>query len=485
MPFAPKMPKVELFLNPSQSLFQALANISPVGIFQTDSAGLYVYVNHRWCEIAGITPEQAYGAGWATALHPADRERTCDEWYRAARTNRRFASKYRFQRPDGSISWVFGQAVSHEGSAGDAAGFIGTITDITEITENELELRTAKEQYQLLFDLNPLPGWVFDVETHVFLEVNQMAVSHYGYSREEFLSMKLEDIRAPGEASRLKESLKNLPPGLKRSGVWTHKKKDGTLIDVEVFNYGIVFRGRPARLVLANDVTELKDREDSFKETARITALAETATIFAHEVANPLNGISTILQMLLRGEEVKDEQSREMLQDALNEISRLGGLLQEFRTLARPETINPEPLDLKELVREILSTEALEYSQRGIKVEQEFNLDIPLIKADPQKLKQVLLNLFKNAVEAMPHGGTLKIDIYCGAGQVLINVGDTGIGIPEGTKIFDLFTTTKPSGTGLGLPIVKKIVSAHGGSVTYRSQRGQGTVFTLSFPIGQ
>src|SRR5947209_8170742 len=289
MPFAPKIPKVELFLNPSQSLFQALANISPVGIFQTDSAGLYVYVNHRWCEIAGIIPEQAYGAGWATALHPADRERTCDEWYRAARTNRRFASKYRFQRPDGSISWVFGQAVSHEGSAGDAAGFIGTITDITEITENELELRTAKEQYELLFDLNPLPGWVFDVETHVFLEVNQMAVSHYGYSREEFLSMKLEDIRAPEEAPRLKESLKNLPPGLKRAGVWTHKKKDGTLIDVEVFNYGIAFRGRPARLVLANDVTELKDREDSFKETARITALAETASIFAHEVANPLN----------------------------------------------------------------------------------------------------------------------------------------------------------------------------------------------------
>lgn len=482
MPLAAKISKVELFLNPSQSLFQALANISPVGIFQTDAAGLYVYVNHRWCEIAGITPEQAYGAGWATALHPDDRESVCDEWYRAARTKSRFASKYRFERADGTISWVFGQAVSHGGSAGEAAGYIGTITDITEITENEVELRTAKEQYQLLFDLNPLPGWVFDVETHAFLEVNQMCVRHYGYSREEFLAMKLEDIRGPEEAARLKESLKNLPPGLKRAGIWTHRKKDGALMNVEVFNYGIVFRGRPARLVLTNDVTELKHREDSLKETARITAMAETASVFAHEVANPLNGISTILQMLLRGEEIKDQQSREMVQDALNEIGRLGGLLQEFRSFTRPETINPEPLDLKELVGEILSTEALQYSERGINVEQEFNPDVPLIKGDPQKLKQVLLNLFKNAVEAMPHGGTLKIHVYRGNNQVLINVSDTGIGIPEGTKIFDLFTTTKPLGTGLGLPIVKKLVSAHGGSVSYQSQPRKGTVFTLSFP---
>ena len=358
-----------------------------------------------------------------------------------------------------------------------------TATDSTQMTENETALRTAKEQYQLLFDLNPLPGWVFDVETLAFLEVNQMAVTHYGYSREEFLRMTLNDIREPQEVARLKEALKNLPPGLKRAGVWTHKKKDGTLIEVEAFNYGITFNGRPARLVLANDVTERKRYEESLKETARVTALAETASIFAHEVANPLNGISTILQMLLRGQEITDAQSREMLQDALNEIGRLGGLLQEFRTFARPETIVSEPLQLSSLVAEILSTEAHEYLARGIQVEQEFGPDVPTIKGDRQKLNQVLLNLFKNAVEAMPKGGTLKISVSRNRNQVLINIGDTGTGIPQGTKIFDPFTTTKATGTGLGLPIAKKIVSAHGGSVTYRSQSGQGTVVTVSLPV--
>ena len=343
-------------------------------------------------------------------------------------------------------------------------------------------MSTAEEQYHILFDCNPLPGWVFDVETLAFIEVNQMAIRHYGYSREEFLAMTIKDIRAAEDIPKLQENLQSLPPGLKRVGVRTHRKKDGTSIDVEIFVYDIVFRGRPARLVLVNDVTERQQREEALKETARLTALAETASIFAHEVANPLNGISTMLQMLLRGKISSDAESCEMLQDALGEINRLGNLLQEFRTFARPETIYPEPLDLKELVREILSTETLDYSKRGIRVEQEFNPNVFLMKADRQKLKQVLLNLFKNAVEAMPGGGTLKIRAYESGPRVFIEISDTGIGIAEGTKIFDAFATTKPHGTGLGLPIVKKIVSAHGGTVTYQSRPGQGTVFALSFP---
>src|SRR5262249_53027972 len=169
-------------------LFQALAAISPVGIFQTDAAGLYVYVNQRWCEIAGIPPEKAYGTGWAVALHGGDRQRVCDEWYRATEANSHFRSRYRFQKADGTTAWVFAQAAKHEGADGNPAGYIGTITDITEIEENAVELRTAKEQYQVLFELNPLPGWVLDIETLTFLEVNQMAVSHYGYSRAEFLA---------------------------------------------------------------------------------------------------------------------------------------------------------------------------------------------------------------------------------------------------------------------------------------------------------
>ncbi|MPZ77661.1 MAG: PAS domain S-box protein [Deltaproteobacteria bacterium] len=341
----------------NQKLFYILAKFSPVGIFQTNLDGNCIYVNHRWCEITGLAPEQAYEQGWIVALHPEDRARVHDDWYRAAKANTRFQSKYRFQKPDGTITWVLGQAVRHEGADLDSPGYIGTITDITEVTKSEHDLGAAKEQYQLLFERNPLPGWVFDIETLAFVEVNQAAVNHYGYSRQEFLQMTLKDIRLPAELPRLENSLKVMPPGLKRAGVWTHRKKDGKLIEAEVFNYGVMFGGKPARLVLVNDVTERKHYEEGLKEIGRLAALKQTAAVFAHEVANPLNGISAILH-LLREQSMQDAQGRGLLQDAINEINRLGSLLNDFRTYARPEDIQREIVDLRVLPRDAVDGNA-------------------------------------------------------------------------------------------------------------------------------
>lgn len=473
---------LEKTIDPNEGLFHALALISTVGIFQTDVNGDCVYVNSRWCEIAGLSPEQAYGKGWVSALHPEDRERVCEQWERAVHANDWFRASYRFLRPDGTTTWVRGEAMGYLNPTGQLAGYIGTVTDITELKDSERELLRAKEQYQLLFYANPLPGWVFDIETLAFLEVNQTAVQHYGYSREEFLSMTLRDLRSAEEFPKLEESLKQLPVGLKRAGVWKHKKKDGTFVEAEVFNYGITFGGRPARLVLCHDVTERKYHEETLKETGRLAALAETSAIFAHEIANPLNGISTVLQILLRATAPNDTRQRELLQDASNEINRLSLLLQEFRTFARPEHVQREPFNVKELVRELLSTETADYAARGIEIEQELGGNDPVLVADRQKLKQVLLNLFRNAVEAMPEGGKLKIRVSETRGGLQIEVGDTGVGLPRDINIFDAFTTTKAGGTGLGLAIVKKIVAAHGGKIAYTSSPGEGTTFTLVFP---
>ncbi len=465
-----------------QELFSLLARISPVGIFQTGPDGHCIYVNSRWCEITGLAPEQAYERGWIVALHPEDRARVHDEWYRAAKENTPFQAKYRFQKPDGTVTWVLGQAVRHDGTDLDRPGYIGTITDITEVTAHEQELCAAKEQYQLLFERNPLPGWVFDIETLAFLEVNQAAIRHYGYTRAEFLAMTLKDIRPPEEFARLENSLKIMPAGLKRAGVWTHKKKDGTSIEGEVFNYGVTFNGKPARLVLVNDVSERKSYEEGLKEIGRMAALKHTAAIFAHEIANPLNGISAILQVLTQ-QPMQSEQSRSLLHDAIGEINRLGSLLNDFRSYARPEDIRREPVDMKALVLEMLSTEAPECRQLGITIAQDFLAGALWLSADPKKLKQVFLNIFKNAVEAMPAGGTLSISNGQDARQAWIDIADTGIGVAEDLDVFEAFTTTKAQGTGLGLSIVKKIMTAHGGNVTYTSTPGKGSVFRLLFPL--
>jgi PAS domain S-box-containing protein len=134
----------------SERRYHALARIAPVGIFRTDAVGNCIYTNERWCQIAGMSPEQALGEGWSAALHPEDRERVFTEWYQAAKTQAPFHGEYRFQRPDGAVSWVLVQTTAEEDSQGDVIGYVGTITDISEQKNTEDELRIHRDHLEEL-----------------------------------------------------------------------------------------------------------------------------------------------------------------------------------------------------------------------------------------------------------------------------------------------------------------------------------------------
>ncbi|MBT9315394.1 EAL domain-containing protein [Leptothoe spongobia] len=144
--------RIEIELEASQNHFASLAATSPVGIFRTDQQGDCVYVNERWCDIAGIGLEEALGPGWSAAIHPDDQDRVFQEWYQAAQTDQPFQSEYRFQTPDGIVTWVFGQAVAEYDSHGSLIGHVGTITDITERKCLEEALEAEKEMAQVTLD---------------------------------------------------------------------------------------------------------------------------------------------------------------------------------------------------------------------------------------------------------------------------------------------------------------------------------------------
>jgi two-component system, cell cycle sensor histidine kinase and response regulator CckA len=131
----------------------------------------------------------------------------------------------------------------------------------------EKELRDTGEQYRLLFDANPLPLWVFDRETLAFLAVNESAIRHYGFSRDEFLNMTIRDIRPPEDVPALLDAVANPHGGLSRPEPWIHRKKDGTLIDVEITSHGLPFRGRSAELILAHDVTDQRRSEEALRQS--------------------------------------------------------------------------------------------------------------------------------------------------------------------------------------------------------------------------
>lgn len=248
---------------------------------------------------------------------------------------------------------------------------------------------------------------------------------------------------------------------------------------------------RTAELVAANEalrveMTERQRAQEKLRHSQRLAAIATAAAKLAHEIGNPLNGLATTVQILERSlgkqQPLADELLSSTVQDLKQEINRLQSLLQGWRALARPQQLNLQPTFLATLIAEVLRPQVPYYVERGIQLEQIFSPEFPLVIADQEKLAQVLLNLCKNAVEAMPQGGTLTLRGCSTEAHVLLEVSDTGVGIPEGLNIFEPFTTTKEAGTGLGLAIVQQIVAAHQGTIIYTSTPSQGTTFTITLP---
>jgi signal transduction histidine kinase len=223
-------------------------------------------------------------------------------------------------------------------------------------------------------------------------------------------------------------------------------------------------------------------------ETERLAVLGMAAAVFAHEVANPLAGISGSLEAvesLIERQRTDSSFLISMVHIARREVDRLVSLLDEFRALASPQIPDFRPTDLVKSIQEVLACQLDGYLALGIAVDLQFPDPLPPVTADAGKMKQVILNLCKNAVEAMPRGGRLTLRGYRAERSVILEISDTGIGMPEGVDVFELFTTTKPGGSGLGLPLVREIVSAHKGTLAYTSDPGHGTAFKVSLPAAE
>ena len=231
---------------------------------------------------------------------------------------------------------------------------------------------------------------------------------------------------------------------------------------------------------------EGKRAEAKIRENERLAAMGATVAGITHEIANPLNGMYSTVQLLeleLAEPEAKNEEEMRSIVGYLkNEIERLRSLLQDLRFLARPGQLNVKSVSVGDIAADILALEANNYKERGIRAEADFPDALPAVQGDREKLKQTLLNLCKNAVEAMPEGGQLRLRGFSHGNDVVVEVSDTGVGISNEMKIFELFTTTKPAGLGLGLAIVRQIVAAHGGAISYTSEPGRGTVFRVVIP---
>jgi PAS domain S-box-containing protein len=231
------------------------------------------------------------------------------------------------------------------------------------------------------------------------------------------------------------------------------------------------------------DDTEQKRIRDQLREKDHLASIGTATAMLAHEIRNPLNGMSTTVQYLERSLQNNFEPTKEMvissLHDLKTEIGRLQALLAEFHVISQPQHMSSQAVELAELLRNVMPLAIPESFNDAFHIVEELDPKLPPVRGDRDKLKQVFLNIAKNAFEAMPGGGTLTLKSYSHGETISIEITDTGSGIPDGLNVFDLFKSTKAHGTGLGLAIARQIVLAHGGTIEYSSRVGVGTTFRV------
>jgi len=229
----------------------------------------------------------------------------------------------------------------------------------------------------------------------------------------------------------------------------------------------------------------LRQREEELRRADRLSALGELSAGLAHEIRNPLASIKGTAEII--SDRFKPhEREHEFTQILIKEVNRLNTVLAEFLDFARPRAPRLVPSDLNGTVESVLLLTERQMREHGIAVEKRLAHGLPPIQVDPEQIKQVLLNLILNAVDAMPMGGTLTVETTATNDAVACRLSDTGKGIKreDMTKVFNPFFTTKPAGTGLGLSIAHRILEGHKGRIEVFSREGRGATFTITLPVG-
>jgi PAS domain S-box-containing protein len=342
--------------------------------------------------------------------------------------------------------------------------------------------QASEESYKQLID--SLPQAVIIHQDNQVIYVNKEAVSMIGAKqKEEIIGTSIYNYLYPEYKERLAERLKQVKKEKQPLNNIEYKfiKLDGSGIVFEGSSMYITFGGKEAVLSIGKDITERKKQtEQLLQKSEKLALLGQMAAGIAHEIRNPLTSIKGFIQLF------KIEQHRVEYYDiVLSELDRINNIVGEFLVLAKPTAAVFAEKDIKDLIKDVVTLINTQSILNNVQIFVEFESDLPKISCEENQLKQVFLNLLKNAIEAMPSGGTIDVRVTIKVeGKISIQVIDQGIGIPKERipTLGEPFFTTKEKGTGLGLMTCYKIIESHNGQLTIDSEVGEGTTIEIILP---
>jgi len=326
-------------------------------------------------------------------------------------------------------------------------------------------------------------------ENHTVIFFNKAAEKIFGYSRKEVIGRDLNVIMSPSCSKNHRQAVMRyvktrIPGRIGHDTEMLARRKNGDSFPASISFSVTEVSGKLFFTGIVRDITEKKALQEQVIRSEKLSALGQLAAEITHEIKTPLMLIGGFAQQLIRV--IDDEKYLQKLNIITAEVTRLEKLLTDLREFHSPKTIASEKVDLKELFQEIYYMLRSDCEKKNIQTELTIDDKALLVAGDRHSLKQVFLNLFKNSMDAMEHGGILSIQTSLVGDKVEITVMDEGCGIPEQDKdkIFSPFFTTKKHGTGLGLCISKRIIEEHAeGSLSMKSKEGKGTSFKVSLPV--
>ncbi|MDQ0898692.1 PAS domain S-box protein [Paenibacillus sp. V4I7] len=359
---------------------------------------------------------------------------------------------------------------------------IGSCVDITERKHMEMELRETKELLESFINNTTDAICVLDQRFKV-ISVNSAYEKVFGWNQDELLNQPL-----PIYPDFLKEHHKEiqdiLQAGNQISGLETIRiRKDGQLIHVSVTKTPI--KNEKGEIIgfagITRDITERKRTEELLRKSDKLSVAGQLAAGLAHEIRNPLTSLRGFLQLLQNDMKGKQHYFDIML----SELDRINFIVSEFLVIAKPEAIHYKRSDLINILQTVIALLDTQANLCNVQLLLEFESDIPEFICSEMHLKQLFINLVKNAIEAITKDGQIKITVSMqGSEMIRVRTQDNGCGIPEERvkQLGEPFYTTKEKGTGLGLMMCFKIVEAHKGTMSIQSQLGEGTIIDVFLP---
>ncbi|HMG33096.1 MAG TPA: PAS domain-containing protein [Blastocatellia bacterium] len=490
--------RAEAALQSSERNLTLIINTMPTLAWSALPDGSVDFINQRWLDYSGLTAEQAVGWGWSEAIHSDDLNDLADYWQSIMSTGESGEIEARFRRFDGEYRWFLFRANALRDESGTIVKWYGTNTDIDDRKRAEAEVERA---YVLLAEaqrLSQTGSFSWRVETD---EVTWSEEVYRIFQFEPGTPVTLELIASrvhPEDQTKLNDMIER-----SRTAVSDFEYEHRLLMPDNSVKYLHLIaqairdsEGRLEYIGAVQDVTERRVSEQALDKlrselahAARVTSLGALTASIAHEINQPISAAITSAGACLRWlnrDQPDVQRAREAVMRIEDDGKRAAEIITHLKFFYKKDASpQRELVSVNDIVGGMLALLRSEADRHSVVMGTELAMDLPSVSADRVQLQQVLMNLMLNGIEAMSErGGVLKISTRCEKGEVIVSVGDTGVGIPAGNleEVFNSFFTTKAAGTGMGLSISRTIVESHGGRVWATVNPEIGATFHFTLP---